>query len=196
MFQPQTEADRRLVTGKYPRSQVYLVTRTCLGASSELELGVREGDVLGVLQQKDPLGRRDRWFCDNGAAKGFVSADCLVQHSEEKEERPVAVVAPYDEVTEDEYKRPTRKAPPVPKQGKSKSDQISLHSYEEIAQAASEMAHAQETCQDISCDLSPLYEEIPGGSRSSMSSGSGRSEGRTSPRGKFYYAQGRVHLTL
>ena len=28
--------------------------------------------------------------------------------------RPVAVVAPYDEVAEDECKKPTRKAPPVP----------------------------------------------------------------------------------
>lgn len=169
-----------MVAGKYLASKVYLVTKTSLGSSNQLELGVREGDVLGVIQQKDPLGNRARWFCDNGAAKGFVSADCLVQQPSEVEEKPVAVVAPYDEVTEDEYKKPTRKAPPVPRPGKSKSDQISLHSYEEIMMAGSEMA-----------DLSPLYEEIPGGSRSSLSSGSGsgRSSGRRSPRGKFYYAQ-------
>ena len=106
---------------------------------------------------------RNRWFCDNGAAKGFVNADCLVPKTTdsqapdtEAEERPVAVVAPYDEVTEDEYKKPTRKAPPVPRPGKLKSDQMSVHSYEEIAMAHSEI---------LSCDLSPLYEEIPGGSR-------------------------------
>ena len=101
--------------------------------------------------------------------------------------KPVAVVAPYDEVTEDEYKKPTRKAPPVPRAGRSKCDQMSVHSYEEIAMEPSEAA-----LETTSADLSPLYEEIPGGSRCSVvssSSGSGRSDGRRSPRGKFYYAQ-------
>ena len=190
-FQPQSEGDRRLVTEKFATSKQYLVTKARpAAAASDLELVVREGDILGVIQQKDPLGNRGRWFCDNGAAKGFVEANCLVQHqpAEETEPvKPVAVVAPYDEVTEDEYKKPTRKAPPVPRVGKSKCDQMSLHSYEEIA--------AMEPCESVlettSADLSPLYEEIPGGSRCSVSSSSGsaRSDGRRSPRGKFYYAQ-------
>ena len=75
-----------MVAGKYLASKVYLVTKTSLGSCNQLELGVREGDVLGVIQQKDPLGNRARWFCDNGAAKGFVSADCLVQQPSEVEE--------------------------------------------------------------------------------------------------------------
>ena len=40
----------------------------------------------------------------------------------------------------------------------------------------------------MSQDLSPIYEEIPGGSRSSVSSGSGSGRSLHSPRGKFYYA--------
>ena len=53
----------------------------------------------------------------------------------------------------------------------------SVHSYEEIA--ASELGLGE-----LGGDLSPVYEEIPGGSRSSVSSGSSGG----SPRGKFYYA--------
>ena len=190
LFQPQTEGDRRLVREKYPSSKQYIVTtRTTAVANSELELMVREGDILGVIQQKDPLGNRGRWFCDNGAAKGFVEAASLVQHQPVEERdlaKPVAVIAPYDEVAEEEYKKPTRKAPPVPRPGKVRCDQMSVHSYEEIGLEPSEAL-----LETASADLSPLYEEIPGGSRCSVSSssGSGRSEGRRSPRGKFYYAQ-------
>ncbi len=104
-------------------------------------------------------------------------------------------MAPYDEVSEDEIsKRPTRKAPPPPsatvaaaattsppqrlivghkRRGGGDPEQQSQHSYEEIA--ASETASQQ--------DLSPIYEEIPGGSRSSVSSsGSGSGRSLSSPR--------------
>ena len=103
----------------------------------------------------------------------------------------MAIVAPYDEVAEDEVgKRPTRKAPPPPpsssaaaaapppsnRLGKRRSgdpEQQSTHSYEEIA--------ASETSSQP--DLSPIYEEIPGGSRSSVSSGgSGSGRSLASPR--------------
>ena len=108
----------------------------------------------------------------------------------------MAIVAPYDEVAEDEVgKRPTRKAPPPPPASSSSSvavapqnrlikrrnggggggdpEQQSTHSYEEIA--------ASETSSQP--DLSPIYEEIPGGSRSSVSSGgSGSGRSLASPR--------------
>ena len=185
------------------------------GNSSDLDLTVRAGDLVGVIQQKDPLGNRDRWFCDNGQFKGFISADILTLYNdtdegnkdddiEEVETKPVAVVAPYDEVTEDEYKKPTRKAPPVPRMAnvqattKTRSgnnDQVSVHSYEEICAMESNM-------ETVSCsDLSPVYEEIPGGSRSSVSSSSGgsarsgrsvRTHRSSSPR----YIQYNRHLML
>ena len=141
---------------------------------------------------KDPLGNRERWFCDNGQNKGFVDAAILTQYTgaeadkeaviEDKDtSKPVAVVAPYDEVTEDEYKKPTRKAPPVPVKMtaatgvtgvrtpgiKTRSDQMSVHSYEEISAELAMCADQQlAMCSDqVSRDLSPVYEEIPGGSR-------------------------------
>jgi hypothetical protein len=35
------------------------------------------GDLLGLIQQKDPTGNRSRWFVDNGCAQGFVDAAIL-----------------------------------------------------------------------------------------------------------------------
>jgi hypothetical protein len=127
--------------------------------------------------------------------------------------KPVAVVAPYDEVTEEDIsKRPTRKAPPPPQPPTSSSrllkhrsgggggdpDQGSQHSYEEIAasEAATIVQHLQQQQQQQQQinqqhqqpqDLSPIYEEIPGGSRSSVSSGgSGSGRSLTSPRLVIY----------
>ena len=70
---------------------------------------------------------------------------------------------------------------------------VSVHSYEEIA--ASEAGHSMVETVSSCWDLSPVYEEIPGGSRSSVSSSSGSAlsarSGRrsSSPRGKFYFAE-------
>ena len=163
---------------------------------------------MGVIQQKDPSGNRDFWFCDNGQAKGFVEAASLTPHTVERSEetletseRPVAVVAPYDEVAEDSYKKPTRRAPPVPGQSRligvtqtpshvtrgEKGEKASVHSYEEIAatEAEGELGGAWACAASVvlSLDLSPVYEEIPGGgSRSSLSSSAGSRSSRSSCR--------------
>ena len=221
---PQSSGNRTFLRGKYAASKLCQANKNFI-PSNQFEIGVSCGDLLGVVQQKDPMGSRSRWFCDNGVSQGFVDASVLVplgqtspdseksKHSASRgvnshaltsntqeeitppayievanktESKPVAVVAPYDEVTEDEYKKPSRKAPPVPnflRSGLKKrdSEQISLHSYEEIAASeANSETHSQ--------DLSPIYEEIPGGSRSSVSSSSGSARSLSSPRGKFYYA--------
>eukprot|EP00092_Neocalanus_flemingeri_P059232 GFUD01070744.1.p1 GENE.GFUD01070744.1~~GFUD01070744.1.p1 ORF type:complete len:905 (+),score=202.84 GFUD01070744.1:37-2751(+) len=224
---PQSSGNRTFLRGRYAATKIYQASKNFI-PSNQFEIGVSCGDLLGVIQQKDPMGSRSRWFCDNGVSQGFVDASVLVplgqtspesgdsekskqsaarevishaQTSNTREEtpppnynevanktetKPVAVVAPYDEVTEDEYQKPSRKAPPVPTYlrtslKKRDSEQISLHSYEEIAASeANSETHSQ--------DLSPIYEEIPGGSRSSVSSGSGSGRSLSSPRGKFYYA--------
>ena len=32
-----------------------------------MELRLWQGDLLGVIQQKDPMGSEERWFVDNGS---------------------------------------------------------------------------------------------------------------------------------
>ena len=83
-------------------------------------------------------------------------------------------------MTEDSYKKPVRRAPPVPaSQSRLRGEQASVHSYEEIC-GAGETELASVLC---SLDLSPVYEEIPGGgSRSSLSSSAGSRSSRSSCR--------------
>ena len=40
-------------------SQSYLATDL-------MDLSLNAGDLVGVIQEKDPMGNRDRWFVDNG----------------------------------------------------------------------------------------------------------------------------------
>ena len=190
--------------GRYAATKLYQATDNFV-PTNQFEIGVSTGDLLGIIQQKDPMGDRSRWFCDNGVSQGFVPASLLaplgtgassqlasdppvarvdspasvphpIEVVEEKGLKPVAVVAPYDEVAEEESKRPIRRAPGVPglprprrkesdaaggassNSSSARGEQGSVHSYEEIA--ASEIASETQ-----SQDLSPIYEEIPGGSR-------------------------------
>ena len=34
--------------------------------SDALDIGVNPGDLVGVIQTKDPMGNSNRWFVDNG----------------------------------------------------------------------------------------------------------------------------------
>jgi hypothetical protein len=43
----------------------------------QLDIGVNAGDLVGVVQQKDPMGNRNRWFVDNGLTQGFVPSRVL-----------------------------------------------------------------------------------------------------------------------
>ncbi len=91
------------------------------------------GDLVGVIQQKDPMGSRDRWFVDNGLTQGFVPSRVLGAIGENNHEETSTEAAAssstsapvrhaYDDVAPDEeegapgeVRQPVRKAPPVPK---------------------------------------------------------------------------------
>ena len=141
--------------------------------------GVSQGFVPASLLA--PLGTGDSSQLASDPQVARVDSPASVAHpieveAEEKgSSKPVAVVAPYDEVAEEENKRPIRRAPGVPglprprrkesepgggasSSSSARAEQGSVHSYEEIA--ASEVASETQ-----SQDLSPIYEETPGGSR-------------------------------
>lgn len=72
----QTEAARTKVVGQYPGEMVYVV-REVHTPAEVMELTLYPGDHVALLKNKDPLGRTDRWFVDDGDNKGFVRASCL-----------------------------------------------------------------------------------------------------------------------
>lgn len=70
------QASRTKVLGQYAGEMVYVV-REVHTPAEVMELTLYPGDHVALLKNKDPLGRTDRWFVDDGgeAAKGrcFVS---------------------------------------------------------------------------------------------------------------------------
>ncbi|KAG0728509.1 Dynamin-binding protein [Chionoecetes opilio] len=70
------EAAKTKVLAQYPREGVY-VTREVHTPAEVMELTLYPGDHVALLKNKDPLGRTDRWFVDDGDNKGFVRASCL-----------------------------------------------------------------------------------------------------------------------
>ena len=144
---------RTFLRGKYAAAKLYQAN-VAFSPLDALDIGVNPGDLVGVIQTKDPMGNSKRWFVDNGVTQGFLPANILNPIGTEPavppdaEEEPVVAATlesiseikanAYDDVAEDEIltaeneekKQPVRKAPPVPKKP---SDQQSNHSYEEIA---------------------------------------------------------------
>ncbi|XP_063400235.1 dynamin-binding protein-like [Mytilus trossulus] len=77
----QSDSQRVFVQQKYPADKLYHVTSTYT-ATDLMDLSVAEGDSVGLIMDKDPMGNKDRWFIDNGAAKGFVPKTLLKLHSQ------------------------------------------------------------------------------------------------------------------
>lgn len=70
------EATRKKVLSSYPANLIYVVTEVHTPAEV-MELTLYPGDHVALLKNKDPLGRTDRWFIDDGDNKGFVRASSL-----------------------------------------------------------------------------------------------------------------------
>ncbi len=81
-----------------------------------LDIGINPGDLVGVIQKKDPAGCPDRWFVDNGVTQGFVPSRVLAPIGENEaaaaaeksridsaaETPQKQVVHAYDDVADDE----------------------------------------------------------------------------------------------
>jgi hypothetical protein len=128
-----------------------------------MDLGVNPGDLVGVVQKKDPMGNAKRWFVDNGLKQGFVPAHVLNEIDAVPYDDVIPVEAAVVETTpatvaednidvDSKKQLPVRKAPAPPAQPPQTtpekaachhSDQQSNHSYEEIAasEAASEVSN-------------------------------------------------------
>ncbi|XP_063874664.1 dynamin-binding protein-like isoform X1 [Scylla paramamosain] len=70
------ETTKTKVVGQYPGELVYVV-REVHTPAEVMELTLYPGDHVALLKNKDPLGRMDRWFVDDGDNKGFVRVSCL-----------------------------------------------------------------------------------------------------------------------
>ncbi|KAF6025863.1 DNMBP [Bugula neritina] len=77
--QTQTPVVRELLCTKYP-SKLYVVAAN-YHPSDTMELALHQGDLIGVIQQKDPMGNDSRWYVDNGAGMGFIQRSHIRPYS-------------------------------------------------------------------------------------------------------------------
>lgn len=67
----QSDSQRVFVQQKYPADKLYHVTSTYT-ATDLMDLSVMEGDCVGLVMDKDPMGNKDRWFIDNGGLYFYI----------------------------------------------------------------------------------------------------------------------------
>ncbi|XP_015671748.1 dynamin-binding protein [Protobothrops mucrosquamatus] len=72
----QSDELRAVILARYPPEKLFQAERN-FNAAQELDVSLLEGDLVGVLKKKDPMGSQNRWLIDNGVTKGFVYSSFL-----------------------------------------------------------------------------------------------------------------------
>ncbi|XP_051002571.1 dynamin-binding protein isoform X2 [Acomys russatus] len=72
----QSEELRSSLLARYPPEKLFQVGRN-FNAAQDLDVSLLEGDLVGVIKKKDPMGSQNRWLIDNGVTKGFVYSSFL-----------------------------------------------------------------------------------------------------------------------
>ena len=63
--QHQTEPDRVWLLSEYPAAQLYQLKRKCNGCQ-EQDLSLLEGELVALLEDRDPHGSSTRWLVHTG----------------------------------------------------------------------------------------------------------------------------------
>ncbi|KAM6184156.1 dynamin-binding protein isoform 3-T3 [Erethizon dorsatum] len=72
----QSEELRASLLARYPPDKLFQAERN-FNAAQDLDVSLLEGDLVGVIKKKDPMGSQNRWLIDNGVTKGFVYSSFL-----------------------------------------------------------------------------------------------------------------------
>ncbi|XP_074152157.1 dynamin-binding protein isoform X3 [Sminthopsis crassicaudata] len=72
----QSDELRAALLARYPPEKLFQAERN-FNAAQDLDVSLLEGDLVGVIKKKDPMGSQNRWLIDNGVTKGFVYSSFL-----------------------------------------------------------------------------------------------------------------------
>uniref|UniRef100_A0A0B8RXW2 Rho guanine nucleotide exchange factor 38 n=1 Tax=Philothamnus irregularis TaxID=1899461 RepID=A0A0B8RXW2_9SAUR len=75
-FPRQKEVHRLMLLSMYNVDLLYQAKRKC-NATQELDIDLYEGEVVALIDQKDPFGCTSRWLVDTGILKGYVYSSFL-----------------------------------------------------------------------------------------------------------------------
>nr|XP_060635123.1 rho guanine nucleotide exchange factor 38 [Anolis sagrei ordinatus] len=82
-FPRQTENHKSVIMSTYNSDVLYQAKRKC-NATQELDIDLYEGEVIAVVEQKDPFGSTSRWLVDTGFLKGYVYSSFLKPYNPAK----------------------------------------------------------------------------------------------------------------
>ncbi|XP_035149093.3 rho guanine nucleotide exchange factor 38 isoform X1 [Callithrix jacchus] len=82
----QTDVHRSKLLSTYSAEELYRAKRKC-NATQEYDINLLEGELVAVIEQKDPLGSTSRWLVDTGNVKGYVYSSFLKPYNPAKMQR-------------------------------------------------------------------------------------------------------------
>ncbi|XP_009943568.1 rho guanine nucleotide exchange factor 38 [Opisthocomus hoazin] len=85
----QTEDHRSKLLSTYSTELLYQAKRKC-NATQEFDIDLHEGELVAVVEQKDPFGSTSRWLVDTGILKGYVYSSFLRPYNPAKAQKDVA----------------------------------------------------------------------------------------------------------
>ncbi|KAG9275770.1 rho guanine nucleotide exchange factor 38 [Astyanax mexicanus] len=80
----QSEADRARVLALYPQDRLYQLKRNC-NACQEQDVSLLEGELVALLEDRDPLGSSSRWRVDTGGTQGYVYSSFLKVYNPQRD---------------------------------------------------------------------------------------------------------------
>ncbi|XP_023956192.2 dynamin-binding protein isoform X7 [Chrysemys picta bellii] len=86
----QSDELRAALLARYPPEKLFQADRN-FNAAQDLDVSLLEGDLVGVLKKKDPMGSQNRWLIDNGVTKGFVYSSFLKPYNPRRSHSDISV---------------------------------------------------------------------------------------------------------
>ncbi|NXG78155.1 DNMBP protein, partial [Baryphthengus martii] len=86
----QSDDIRATLLARYPPDSLFQADRN-FNAAQDLDVSLLEGDIVGVIKKKDPMGSQNRWLIDNGVTKGFVYSSFLKPYNPRRSQSDVSV---------------------------------------------------------------------------------------------------------
>ncbi|KFP57380.1 Dynamin-binding protein, partial [Cathartes aura] len=86
----QSDDIRAALLARYPPDNLFQADRN-FNAAQDLDVSLLEGDIVGVIKKKDPMGSQNRWLIDNGVTKGFVYSSFLKPYNPRRSQSDVSV---------------------------------------------------------------------------------------------------------
>uniref|UniRef100_A0A8B7WJY4 Rho guanine nucleotide exchange factor 38-like n=1 Tax=Castor canadensis TaxID=51338 RepID=A0A8B7WJY4_CASCN len=92
----QNDIHRSKLLSSYSAEELYQAKRKC-NATQEYDINLLEGELVAVMEQKDPLGSTSRWLVDTGIVKGYVYSSFLKPYNPAKVQKMDAENRFYDD---------------------------------------------------------------------------------------------------